>query len=299
MSRKSSRTRMALWRTRVHRPVLLARLLALALLTACPGIVQAENQPLTETLALTEREAVAAALSRPAWVEAETGRVAVAESVVTEAGKFPNPVFSIGRDRLNMEGGVSTERSVQISQTFDLSGRRSLRQEAASQRLEAEKFDGRIRRLNMIAEVRRAFAETLYRIQTQSALERWKTRIEQAVAVTAHLAEAGEASGYDRRRIEREAQTVKARLSVAQADTERSRETLAALTGNRPDEVMHLLGELLPDAAPALDELQAGIRRRPDMASLLAQAEAFERERLAAGRGWIPRFDRGCRTKNA
>ncbi|OGT18105.1 MAG: hypothetical protein A2342_10620, partial [Gallionellales bacterium RIFOXYB12_FULL_54_9] len=238
--------------------------------------------------ALTEREAVVGALSRPAWMEAETGRIAVAESVVTETGMMPNPVFAVSRDRLGMVGGDITERSVQISQTFDISGRRSLRVDAASKRLNSEKLDGRVRRLNSIAEVRRAFAETLHRNQIQSALGLWLTRIENASKVTAQLARAGEVSGYDRRRIEREAQTTRARLSVAQADAARSREALAALTGKKPDEVMHLFGNLLPDTTPALDVLQARLRQRPDLESLLAQTEAFEREYQAAQRGWVP-----------
>jgi len=259
-----------------------ALLPVLLIFTALPGTVRAEPY------ALTEREAVHRALSRPAWMEAETGRVALAESVVTEAGLMPNPVLDFNRDRLAMPGGDITERSVQISQTFDFSGRRSLRREAAIQRLNAEKFDGRIRRLNAIAEVRRTFAETLHYMQIQDALGLRLTRIEQVSGVTIKLAKAGEVSGYDRRRIEREVQIAKARLAVAQADAERSRETLAALTGNRPDETLHLQGDLLPDAAPALDPLQTGLRQRPDLASLLARAEAFEREQQAAQRGWVP-----------
>lgn len=288
MSRESSRTWRALLRSQVHRPIALARLLALMVATIYFGAVQAENLPLTETLALTESAAVAGALSRPAWMEGEAGRISLAEGVVTETGLMPNPVFAFSRDRLGMAGGDITERSVQVSQTFDLSGRRSLRIDAANQRLNAEKLDGRIRRLNTIAEARRIFAETLHRIQIQTALGLWLTRIENASNITAQLAKAGEVSGYDRRRIEREAQTARARLSVAQADTARSRERLAALTGKRPDEIVRLFGDLLPDSMPALDALQTQLRQRPDLESLLAQAEAYERERQAAQRGWVP-----------
>jgi len=288
MSRESSRTRISLLRIPVYRPISIARIAALLLSISSVATVQAENLAYTATLVFTEREAVAGALSRPAWVEAETGRIAVAESVVTETGVMPNPVFAFSRDRLGMAGGDITERSVQISQTLDLSGRRSLRLDAANQRLDAEKLDGRTRRLNAIAEVRRAFAETLHRDQIQSALGLWLTRIEEASKVIAKLAKSGEVSGYDRRRIEREAQTARARLSVAQADTARSRETLAVLTGKKRDEVMHLFGDLLPDSTPSLNEFQARLRQRPDLESLLAQTEAFERERQVAQRGWVP-----------
>lgn len=292
MPRVSSRTWAPLLRARVHRPILFAQFLALAIAIAAPGPVQAEQS------GLTEREAVAAALSRPAWMEAETGRVAVAESVVAEAGLMPNPVLAFGRDRVGMAAGDITERSVQISQTFDLSGRRSLRLEAADRRLEAERFDGRIRRLGIISEVRQAFAGTLHRIGIQSALELWLRRVEEAAKVTTQLAKAGEASGYDRRRIEREAHTAKARLSVAQADVVRSRDLLAALAGKTPAEATRLIGDLLPDAAPSLDVLQARLRERPDLASLHAQTRAFELEHQAAERGWIPDLTLGIGQKN-
>lgn len=282
MLRKFSQARAQALRTPVHRAIPFALLLALMILTTRSVTAQAEPP------ALTEREAVSSALSRPAWIEAETGRVALAESVITEAGLLPNPVFAIGHERVGMAGGDATERSAQISQTFDFSGRRSLRQEAASKRLDAERLDGQVRRLNTIAEVRRAFAETLHRDQVQTSLRLWLSRIEKITDVTAQLAKAGEASGYDRRRIEREAQTARARLSVAQADAARSREALAVLTGKKPEEVMHLLGDLLPDVIPAIEALQSGLRQRPDLVSLVAQSEAFERERLAAQRGWVP-----------
>lgn len=286
MSREFTRTCEALLPTQVRRSLSFVTFVTLTLSTLHLGTVQADT--LTGMPALTEHEAIVGALSRPAWVEAETGRVAVAESIVTETGLMPNPVFSISRDRLGMAGGDINERSVQISQTLDLSGRRSLRLDAATQRLNAEKLDGQIRRLTTIAEVRRAFAETLHRTQIQSVIGLWLTRIENASKVTAQLAKAGEVSGYDRRRIQREAQTTRARLSVAQADAARSRESLAELTGMKPDEITHLLGNLLPDVTPSLDVLQARLRQRPDLESLLAQTEAFEREHHAAQRGWIP-----------
>jgi len=282
MLREFSQTRTRVPRTPFYRAISRALLSALLIFTALPGTVRAASS------ALTEREAVNRALSRTAWVEAETARVALAESVVAEAGLMPNPVLDFSRDRLAMPGGDITERSVQISQTFDFSGRRSLRREAAARRLDAEKFDGRIRRLNTIAEVRRTFAEALHYTQIQDALGLRLTRIEQVSRVTAKLTEAGEASGYDRRRLEREAHTARARLTVAQADAVRSREKLAALTGNKPDVTLHLQGNLLPDAAPALVLLQTGLRQRPDLASLLVQAEALAGEQQAAQRGWIP-----------
>lgn len=282
MSGEFFRTRARMPRVSVHRFLSFVKFLAALISATGLGVAWAEPPP------LTEGEAVRGALSRPAYREAETSRVVQAEIAVTEAGLLPNPVLDIARDRIGVVGGDTTERTAQLSQTFDFSGRRALRREAATQRLDAARLDGKDRRLTTIAEVRRVFAETLHRDRVQGALGQWLARIEAATLVAAQLAKAGEVSGYERRRFQREAQTARARLSGVQADAARNREKLAALTGKRPEEARHLAGELLPGALPALEAALAGLRRRPDLASLVAQAEAFERERQAAERAWIP-----------
>lgn len=295
MSRKFFRTRAASLCAPVLHPA--AHVLLVLLVVTGMGIAHSAEFSSPQSPALSEREAIAAALTRPAWVEAETGRSAVAESMVSEAALWPNPELSFNRDRVHMPDGDIAERSVQITQTFDISGRRGLRRAAANQRLDAARLDGRTRRLDAVGEVRRAFAATQHRTELQAMLGLWLTRIEEGARVTTRLAAAGEVSGYDRRRLEREAQTAKARLSVAQADAARSRELLAALTGKKIDEVVRLQGELLPDATPALEGMQAGLSQRPDLVSLLVQAEAHDHERRAAQRGWVPELTLGIGQK--
>ncbi len=241
-----------------------------------------------EPPALTERKALELALARPAYREFEQGRLSTAESVVTEASLLPNPTLSLERDRMGIPGGRSTETSLQIAQTFDFSGRRALRREAAGNRLDAARFDQLDRRISTIHEVRRLFSETFYRDRLHTALAGWVQRIETATTVVTHLAKAGEVSGYGRRRLERESQTAKARLAGTAADYARMREALAGLTGETNGPKPALGGELLPPVTPTLESLQAILRQRPDLASRNAQAAAFDRERNAAQRAWIP-----------
>jgi cobalt-zinc-cadmium efflux system outer membrane protein len=187
-----------------------------------------------------------------------------------------------------MPGGRSTESSIQVFQTFDISGRRELRREAAGNRLDAARFDEQDRRLGVVIEVRRLFGEALYRQQHRAALIDWIKRIDSAVGIVTKLAGAGEASGYDRRRLEREAQTVRARVASAAADYSRAREVLRGLTGEPAALAAALDGTLMPDASPSLASMQRALRQRPDLASLHSQAAAFDRERSAAERAWVP-----------
>ena len=244
--------------------------------------------PAADLRALTERQAVELALARPVYRELEAARLSIAGSAVTEANQLPNPVVAWERDRVSGAAGRSTESTARVFQTFDFSGRRALRREAAGIRVDAARFDQEERRLNTVVEVRRLFGEALYRQELGNAYARWLQRIESATKIVRNLVKAGEASGYDRRRLEREAQTAKARAAGIAADYARMREAMAGLIGTPGGNVTTLAGELLPANAPALDALQSALRQRPDLASLDAQANAYDRERTAAERAWIP-----------
>lgn len=237
---------------------------------------------------LTERAAVEHALSRPAFQDVEQGRVAVAESVVTESSYLPNPVVSIGRERQNVPGERSTESTYQIAQTFDLSGRRALKRGAAEQRLQATREEQRERRFITTAEVRRAFADMLYRDQVKSTLLAWLDRFQSVNQTVGYLAKAGEVSGYDRRRLAREMQTAKARLASAEADLSRARALLAGYTNTTAPAQIKAVGMLLPDAPQGIELFQNSLRQRPDLLALHSQLAAYDRERRAAERAWVP-----------
>lgn len=247
------------------------------------------GQVFAQPTPLTEAAAIRATLARPSLHQAEAARVAIAESGVTQAGVLPNPVVTLEQERIGIAGGDLTERSARIQQTLDLSGRRALARDAAGRRVDATRLDAQDRRLGLVAEARRAFAESLHWYRIEGAIVRWQQRIEGAAGIAARLVKAGEVSGYDRRRIEREAQTARARLSTARAEAIRSRELLAALIGRASSDIDELAGEQLP--APGVESLESALARtnaRPDLAGLAAQVDAYEREREAAERGWVP-----------
>lgn len=256
---------------------------------ALVGMPAAADEP-----PLTERVAIERALSRPAYRQLEDGRLSAAESAVAEARLLPNPVLALERERVGAGGATD---SVRVFQTIDISGRRALRRDAAARRLEAAHFERQTGRLGTIAEVRRQFAEALYRERLRVALVAWQSHIESATRVVAQLARAGEASGYARRRLEREVQTAQARVAGTAADYARVRQALAGLLGEPAVAAGRVAGELLPDAPRPLESLQALIDQRPDLAGLQRQAEAYDRERRAAERSWIPDLTLGAGEK--
>jgi outer membrane protein, heavy metal efflux system len=249
-----------------------------------------------QTSMLSERDAIASALAQPAFRAVEDNRLEIAESAVAQAGLPPNPGIGLSRETVGVIGGTGTESALHVTQAFDISGRRALRREAAEQRLDASKWDRDAVRARLVLEVRQAFAEALYRDRLRSGLRTWSQRIDAAHAMVSQLAKAGEASGYARRRLEREQHAAQARIARADADYGRVRELLFGIMGASPSTTL-LTGNLIPAEPPTLAIAQARLRQRPELKSLMTQAEAFERERRAAARAWVPDLTLGAGAK--
>jgi cobalt-zinc-cadmium efflux system outer membrane protein len=227
---------------------------------------------------LTETEALRLGFSRPEFSELQQARLGEAEADVLEAGTWSNPTLEFGRDKT----GSARERSWQVSQALDISGRRGLRESAARHRVRATEADNHARQNGRRAELRRAFHELLRQQEQTRAIGNWADRFTLIDNVVAKLARAGEASGYDRRRLGREQRSAGARLAEARAAQELGRARLAALIGRPADD--GVAGQLLPEPPPPLSALQAQLAARPEFAALSARVEAAHSDGAAAQR---------------
>ena len=244
---------------------------------------------------LVEAEALRSGLSRVELHDLGRGSRTMAEADLAAAGAWPNPVFDYEREHMRSPSG-SADESWKIAQTFDLSGRRSLRQGAAERRLSAAIAENISRRNEFAAEIRRRFHEVLHGQQIVVATGIWADRFALIESRVEKLAKSGEASGYDRRRLARERQTAQAHLSIEQARLTRNRERLAALIGRPVEEAG---GALLPTALPALDDALAKLDQRPELQILARRAEALDMENRAAARGWAPDVTLGIGVKRS
>jgi cobalt-zinc-cadmium efflux system outer membrane protein len=243
---------------------------------------------------LTEAEAVRLGLARADFADLARGAVQAAEADVRAAGLFPNPTLSYSRDRVS--GSPDTvEQTWMLGQTFDVSGRRGLHREAASRRVAVVSAGNASRQLEMAAEIRRSFHAALFRQQTIRATEAWAQHFARVEGMVGKLARAGEASGYDRRRLARERQTAEARLAAERAELELIRARLMTLTGlsDTPD----LQGGLLPQPTPVVETALARLEQHPDLQALSRRAEAADLEGRAAKRGGIPEVTVGIGPK--
>lgn len=239
----------------------------------------------TPQTTLSETEAVRLGLARNDLTELEQGTVNAAEADVLAAGQIPNPTLSYNRDRL---GGASDtlEQTWMLSQAFDLSGKRKLLREAAGRRVEIAKAGNASRRSELAAEIRRGFYDALFRQETIRVTETWARQFVRVEGMVGKLARAGEASGYDRRRLARERQAAEARLAGERAEIGLVLERLAALIGTSQKPIV--AGELLPTALPAIETALNSLEQRPDLLALSRSAEAADLDGRAAKQGAIP-----------
>ncbi len=259
-----------------------------------PTLAVAQEAP--PGFVLTEEVAVQRALARPALADVTEGAVGVARSDAIREGLWPDPEITYDREQTSGAQGAAQD-VLMISQRFDLSGRRALRTAAANHRARAVSHRGDARRMEIEAEVRLRFHELLVAQLRAAAIQTWVGRIEGALEVVSRREAAGDASAYDRRRLERELANARGRLAVHQADSDRAWARLAARVGetnppgSRPPP---LSGALLPDAPQPAERLLSRIEIRPDILALRAHVEAAQADGEAATRWWLPRLALGA-----
>lgn len=268
----------------------------ISLVAAIAAVMSTFVQPTLAGQPLTEGESLRIGLARPELGDLASARVGEAEADALEAGLWANPTLEYSRDESRNGTGVR-EETWQLSQPFDFSGRRSLKREAGGQRVAAAEADARLYRAELAAEIRRNFFQLLLHERQLAALDAWESRFAETERVVGKLRAAGEASGYDLRRLARERQSAEARRAEAQAELERAREQFAALLGTGIAAYEGASGHLLPGAPANLEALLGKLDARPDLAALGARAAAADLEGRAAARGWMPEVTLGIGTK--
>lgn len=243
---------------------------------------------------ITESDAVRMAHERIEVAELERAALQMAEADAKAAGQWPNPTLSYQREQLG-DASQLVEESWQLSQSFDLSGRRGLRREAAARRIDAAAAGNEARRATLDAEVQRTFHELLYRQALVGASEIWVGHFQRVEALVEKLARAGEASGYDRRRLVRARQLAEAGLQAERAERSRAQARLAALAGVEGDYAVS--GELLPPAPQPIEQISSCLAQRPDLLTLEHRLQAARLEGRAARRGVIPDLTLGVGPK--
>jgi len=232
---------------------------------------------------LTMDEAVRRALGRPELAEMVDGAAAAATAEAEASGLWENPELAYEHEQLF--GSGAPEQAVVLSQRFDLGGVRSRSARAGRRRVEIARAEGAARRIEVTAEVRRRFSAVQYHQHRHAVLAGWASRLDGALAVIGRRERAGDASAYDRKRVERELRVARLEVDAETGEREAAWARLDALValGRAPAAWPRVVGEDLPPASA-----RGGPEGRPDLRVIELSASVASLEALAAERRWVP-----------
>lgn len=247
----------------------------------CTGVSAAAQTPISET------EALARLSPTSARVRAIRSTVALADAEASGVGRWPNPRVAVNREAVS---GVSETLST-VLQPLPITGRRALDRRAAVQGVEAVKAraEDEVRRAR--TDLRLAFTGLVSAQVRERAIASFRDQLRDLIAALARREAAGDAAGYDRLRVEREAVDVDADLSVARTDRMRAQGQLAAFfePGTSPATIVGQEPRPAGADLPSLEDLVARAEQtRGDLLALGFEIEAAKLSARAADRRRIP-----------
>lgn len=259
-------------------PTMYRSCLALLIVACTGGVARAET--------ITEADVIRLARTRDPNALAAREATSVAEAEEVRASLYPNP--SLGWERESLPGRVTgreIEDSVFLTVPIDFTGRRPAlkalaRSGASNARARAARTQG-----EAVADALGAFYDALAADRDVQIATQAVTRVEEAARVVRRRHEEGTTSGYERTRLELEAELARSRLRQAETRARVARATLVALLGV-DGASMELRGDFAT-ADPTPSPPSAN-RERPSI-RFLRTAETDAREaRAAAGWAWVP-----------
>jgi cobalt-zinc-cadmium efflux system outer membrane protein len=210
------------------------------------GTIQAQDRP--APLSLTQ--ALESAVRQSPDVRAAREAVTAAEGRERQAGAWPNPTFSYGREQTSAGGQKNSQDVAALEQRVEFGGIRAARVDAARLRRDAA-----VQRLSsietqVIFETSRAYALAVSADRRAELAMQAADAFSSALAVSERRLAAGDVSGYAHRRIRLEA----ARYAAARAEALLARRTARLMLASLVSQAVEGLGTLefaLVDSLPS------------------------------------------------
>lgn len=242
-----------------------------------------------EVPTITEPELVAAIQARDPRIARGAAEVSQAGARAAAAAVRPNPSLSIDREEPFVDGGGLPTNYLRLIVPFDLSGRRGLGMAAAERDVQAARHDVDRASFTIVLDGLRVFHDAAHARLQVDLLAAERESLVRAAQVVRARGKAGDASGYEVRRIELELAAYDDLLATARLELQQSRQRLATLAGRSELELDAASSLPASGAVPALDALlQGAVEARGDHRAARLRIDASQRRMRAADRGWIP-----------
>jgi len=226
---------------------------------------------------LTETQALLRLSSASPQARALALQVELARATARTEGLPPNGSIALSREDA---AGVA-ETYFLYQQSLPITGRRNLLRRAAEAAAESEKMHVDLRLHELRVELRLAFLDVLHAQERLRVLRAERARLVEVVDILRKREQAGESSGYDRLRAERELSLLAAEEGSSEARLKSAQGTLASFFG--PPQVAGTpvaVGTLRIPPLPDLDSLIARSLKRGDIqaAEYMAESSAWALE---------------------
>lgn len=236
--------------------------------------------------ALDEAEAVQRAQSYGPWLRVQSADQAEVQAQVRQEEAWPAPSVNFVHEEI-FPDQQTREETLILSQPFDLSARRGLRQEAARQRAQAQGLEQAVQRAERGGEARARFYRLMAAQQRLDAATRWEARVGEVAQVLERREAAGLSSKYERERVGRERERAQGLVRAEGREVLEAWRELGALWGGATDPAPLAQGALLPPEPAPLEALEQRLERGPQRQASRSLAQGARQEREAA-QVWVP-----------
>lgn len=234
---------------------------------------------------LIEREAIRRLTTESLQARALALQVDAAQAAARAEGLPPNGSLTYSRE----DAAGVPETYLLYNQPLSLSGRRRFLRRAAESLADGEATRASLELHLLKVDLRLAFLDVLLAQEEVKILRRERLRLEEIVEVLRKRERAGESSGYDRVRAERELSLLAAEEGGSEARLANARNMLASFLGSpQPAVSLVAVGALSLPGLPDLDSLMARSSKRGDIQAEERAAESATLSAEAARRKVLP-----------
>lgn len=267
----------------------------LAIVASSQGVVdiQAAAMPARPAGALTLQQALADGLMSSPDLVVFAWDVRAAEARELQAALLPNPELSTEVENFagnnEMQGFKSAETTVQISQLFELGGKRGYRKRTAELEKNLAGWEYEIKRLDVFEKIATSFWEVLAAQERVVIADALFELAQEALSSVAKKVAAGKAPAVEKVQANIALMTSELECKKIKSDLASARSRLAAAIGRSSPEFEKAEGSFVSlVAVPEIDTLYAALAESPDMLRWKTELEQRKAEIKLADAGAIP-----------
>jgi len=231
-----------------------------------------------ETNELTLEQAISLAIENNPELSSSSWEIRAREGRLIQASTLPNPELSFNMDNFggnkDLRGFDGAEYTLALTQLIELGGKRSKRAYSAGIDRDLGKWDYEAKKLDLLNEVTKAFADVLAEQERLKVTEELYSLAEQSLNTVSARVQAGKVSPIEETKASAELSKSRIELERAKRSLDAARKKLSTVLGSPVPFFERAVGQLdLAADIPSSEQLAQNINRNPDVARWSTEIE--------------------------